>query len=576
MLICGMKLSHDGAVALIHGNRLVFSIEMEKLGNNHRYAKVPDLALVFQLIRDHGYDPAAVDHYVIDGWRRTERLETWGGMEVRVETAPYRRGMTHPALFHTYRLRMLDLDYLSYHHYAGHVASALCTSPALARGEDSYVACWDGGMFPYLYHYSPASGQLRDLGPLFTLIGNTYQTLASKYPPFDIELRFQEFMALPGKIMSYAATGQPSDAARKMFTDAYDQARAAVFGTGPVPDENYIDSTGQNLLAHMAQRVTDVGAGPEDMITTVQDFMGAMLVQELTTAITADGRRTPNLCLTGGCALNIKWNRAIRETGIATDVWVPPFPNDAGSALGTACCALLEFSTSKTLDWDVYSGPALLPAHTADGWTSRPCTPAELAAILHTHGDPVVFLTGRAELGPRALGHRSILAPATDPAMKARLNGIKQREPYRPVAPICLQHHAPDIFDPGTTDPFMLFDQDVRPHWRDRVPAICHLDGTARIQTISHHQEPLIHELLTAYHHLSGIPLLCNTSANYKGSGFFPDTHSAMTWAKIPRIWSEGHLYEHTTPTSQPTTPTHEPASRGVAVTARPLGRVRA
>ncbi|HEX3961241.1 MAG TPA: carbamoyltransferase N-terminal domain-containing protein [Trebonia sp.] len=550
MLICGMKLSHDGAVALLHDNRLVFSVEVEKLHNNHRYAKVPDLGLVFQLVRDYGYDPADVDHFVIDGWRRTERLEAWGGQQVRVETAPYRRGMAHAELFHAYKLRMLDLDYLSYHHYAGHVASALCTSPALARGEDSYVVCWDGGMFPYLYHYSVTDNRLRDLGPLFSMIGNTYQTLANRYPPFDVELPFQAFMALPGKIMSYVAKGRPSDAGRKMFADAYEQARTAVFGTGPVPDERNIDINGRNLLAEMTKRVTDVGADPEDMLATMQDFMGDMLLRTLTAAVDADGRRTPNLCLVGGCALNIKWNRAIRESGIAAEVWVPPFPNDAGSALGTACCALLDSSADKALAWDVYSGPTLLPSEAAEGWMSRSCTPAELAQILHTRGDPVVFLSGRAELGPRALGHRSILAPAVDPAMKARLNEVKQREPYRPVAPICLEHRASEVFDPGTADPFMLFDQDVRSRWRDRVPAICHLDGTSRIQTVNRRQEPVVHELLTAYEHLSGIPLLCNTSANFNGSGFFPDVRSAMDWGKIPCVWSEGRLYEPVTPSS--------------------------
>jgi carbamoyltransferase len=548
MLICGAKLTHDGGVALLDDNRLVFSIETEKLDNNHRHINIPDMDLLFKLIRDHGYDPLAIDHYVFDGWRKTERVKVWGGQHVRIETAPYRRGLIHPKLFHSYRLHAADLEYLSYHHYAGHVASALCTSPALARGEDSYVVCWDGAMFPYLYHYSVAENQIRDLGPLVRLIGLAYQTLSNRYPPYDGELKYPEMLTLPGQIMSYVAKGRPSDAGRKMFAEAYAQAHAMIFGKGLVPDEENSDANGHRLLEEMSARVQDVGVGPEDMLATVQDFMGDMLLTALTSAIKADGRRTGNLCLVGGCALNIKWNRAVRNSGIASEVWVPPFPNDAGSALGTACCALLEYSPTRALSWDVYSGPALVPSEVAEGWVSRPCTLAELAEILHTDGDPVVFLTGRAELGPRALGHRSILAPAADPSMKDRLNDIKQREPYRPVAPICLAHRAPEVFDPGAADPYMLFDHEVRPQWRDRVPAICHLDGTARIQTVTREQEADIFELLTAYERLSGIPLLCNTSANRKGSGFFPDVRSAIDWGRIPRIWSEGRLYERFTP----------------------------
>lgn len=158
----------------------------------------------------------------------------------------------------------------------------------------------------------------------------------------------------------------------------------------------------------------------------------------------------------------------------------------------------------------------------------------------------MVFLTGRAEPGPRTLGHHSILAPAVDPAMKDHLNDVKQREPYRPVAPVCLAHRASEVFAPDTADPYMLFDHDVRPRWRDRVPAVCHLDGSARIQTVTAEQEPTIFALLTAYEQLSGVPLLCNTSANPKGSGFVPDVRSAMDWGRIPQIWSDGRLYERT------------------------------
>jgi carbamoyltransferase len=548
MLICGAKLTHDGGVALLDDNKLIFSIETEKLDNNQRHFNIPDMDLLFRLIRDHGYDPLAVDHFVFDGWRKTERVKTWGGQQVRIETAPYRRGLVHPELFRSYRLRTLDLDYLSYHHYAGHVASALCTSPALARGEDSYVVCWDGAMFPYLYHYSTAENRIRDLGPLFRLIGLAYQTLANRYRPFDGELVFPELLALPGKIMAYVATGRPSEAGHKMFGEAYAQAHAEVFGDGPVPDEDNSDVNGHRMLEAMRSRVQDVDAAPEDMIATVQDFLGDLLVTALAAAIKADGRRARNLCLVGGCALNIKWNRAIRDSGVADEVWVPPFPNDAGSALGTACCALLEHlpaaAPGKALDWDVYAGPELVPSLAADGWASRPCTLAELAGVLHAQGDPVVFLTGRAELGPRALGHRSIFAPAVDAAMKDRLNDVKQREPYRPIAPICLAHRAADVFDPGTPDPYMLFDHEVRGQWRDLIPAVCHLDGTARIQTVTRACEPQVFELLTAYEQLSGVPLLCNTSANHKGAGFFPDVRSAMEWGRIPRIWSDGRLYE--------------------------------
>jgi carbamoyltransferase len=166
-----------------------------------------------------------------------------------------------------------------------------------------------------------------------------------------------------------------------------------------------------------------------------------------------------------------------------------------------------------------------------------------LAALLHEEGEPVVVLSGRAELGPRALGNRSILAPATSAAMKDELNRVKDRASYRPVAPICLMSRASEVFAPGGTDPYMLFEHRLRPSWAERLPAIVHLDGTARLQTLDEGSGCAAARILAAYERLSGSPVLCNTSANLNGKGFFPSVASAAAWGGTRRIWSEGRLY---------------------------------
>ena len=127
--------------------------------------------------------------------------------------------------------------------------------------------------------------------------------------------------------------------------------------------------------------------------------------------------------------------------------------------------------------------------------------------------------------------------------MKQRLNDIKHREDYRPVAPICLEHRAQEIFEPGDPDPYMLFEHDVKPEWKARIPAVCHEDGTARVQTVNREQNPVVFEVLTEFERISGIPLLCNTSANRPGKGFFPDVESAMAWGKVKYIWSNNLCY---------------------------------
>jgi len=250
----------------------------------------------------------------------------------------------------------------------------------------------------------------------------------------------------------------------------------------------------------------------------------------------------------GGCALNIKWNSALRAQPMFNEVWVPPFPNDTGSAFGAASAHVMATTSLGPVQWHSRLGPALTPLERPrPGWSATPCTADELGRHLHETGLPVVLLHGRAELGPRALGGRSIIAPALDPAMKDLLNRVKSRESYRPVAPICLEEFAPRVFDPGTADPYMLFDHRVREAWTSRIPAVLHLDGTARLQTVDDDDDdPVLASVLRGYHRRSGVPVLCNTSANRNGRGFFPDVASAMDWGRIPAIWSDQTLYRRT------------------------------
>jgi carbamoyltransferase len=121
------------------------------------------------------------------------------------------------------------------------------------------------------------------------------------------------------------------------------------------------------------------------------------------------------------------------------------------------------------------------------------------------------------EFGPRALGARSILASPLQASMQARLNEIKDREDFRPVAPVVLEEEAAQWFVNATVSPFMLFVYDVRPEQADRIPAVRHIDGTARIQTVNQQQHPLYYDVLKAFQARTGVPVLVNTSFNTRG-----------------------------------------------------------
>lgn len=283
---------------------------------------------------------------------------------------------------------------------------------------------------------------------------------------------------------------------------------------------------------------------PEDVLASFHSFVEGLLLREMADALqrhpSVKGPR--NLCIAGGCGLNIKWNSALRATGLFDAVWVPPFPNDSGSAIGAACAAIAAHEGFTPLEWSVYSGPDLQASEVPSEWKAAPCSLPELATILASN-KPVVFLAGCAELGPRALGGRSIIAAATSARMKDHLNELKLREHFRPVAPICLEDRAPDIFTPGTPDSYMLFDHQTRAAWRNKIPAVVHLDGSARLQTIPRTSQHKIAEVLVEYEKVTGIPLLCNTSANLNGRGFFPDAGAACRWGRVEHVWSDGLLW---------------------------------
>src|SRR5262249_15088339 len=230
-----------------------------------------------------------------------------------------------------------------------------------------------------------------------------------------------------------------------------------------------------------------------------------------------------DLCMAGGVALNCVMNARIRDRGPFRRIWVQPASGDAGTALGAAIWidAKERGDDSRPYQMDhAFLGPSF-----SDGeieafpqWSKLPYRRlddvlGQVADILAQ--DRVIgWFQGRMEFGPRALGARSILASPIHAEMQARLNDIKDREDFRPVAPVVLEEEAANWFSGADVSPFMLFVFDVRPEKADRIPAVRHVDGTARIQTINRRQHPAYYHLLKAFQARTGVPVLVNTSFN--------------------------------------------------------------
>lgn len=540
MIICGIKLTHDGAIALIDNNELKFCYEMEKLNNNLRYSEISNTSVIADILIQNGYSLESVDHFVIDGWAGLEDsfIETVHEKEkYSLKVAPYREKTLSEDVLKEYcfeglKIKGEEFRYSSYLHVTNHIMSAYCTSPFAKKGENSYVLIWDGGMFPRLYYFDAITKGIKSLGKLFYLTGNIYSEFSLYFHPFKQEKPATgESLSVAGKLMAYIAKGNVNPLILADFD--------FVLTNHLEISLNYVEVFATKFI----ELAEGKGYRDEDILASFHSFLELKLIEGLKDKISGLPYQLENLCFAGGCALNIKWNSAIRETNLFKEVWVPPFPNDSGSAIGAACAAWTAHTGEIDLKWNVFSGPVFIQDEIPSNWLKFKCSVAELASLIHHSDEPVLLLDGPAELGPRALGNRSIISSASNPLAKGILNKVKNRESYRPVAPICLEEFAPFIFEPGSSDPYMLYDHFVKEEWLAKIPAICHLDKTARLQTVGEFDNPVVYELLKKYHQLSGIPVLCNTSANLNGSGFFPNLSSAVEWGKVNYIWSNNCLY---------------------------------
>jgi carbamoyltransferase len=219
-------------------------------------------------------------------------------------------------------------------------------------------------------------------------------------------------------------------------------------------------------------------------------------------------------------------NEVVRKSGEFANIFIPSAPHDAGTAIGAAM--LVHGARDKKPLQRGYSTPYLGPAYSrreilaavkSAGLRARQSkSPARDAARMIADGKIVAWFQGRMEFGPRALGNRSLLADPRRPEMRDILNQkVKHREDFRPFAPSVMAEHADDWFDTGhhsTSHEFMLFAPRVKPERRDRIPAIVHQDGTARVQLVSRKSNPRFHELISAFHAKTGVPVVINTSFN--------------------------------------------------------------
>ncbi|GGA55250.1 carbamoyltransferase [Pseudoclavibacter endophyticus] len=331
-------------------------------------------------------------------------------------------------------------------------------------------------------------------------------------------------------------------------SDEFKVMALASYGTPRFVDElrQFVHATGDGGFTARApewerfapRRIDDGtwGGAHADLAASVQCVVEETLVELARWLREQTGQRV--LTMAGGTALNCVANSRIwREAGF-DDVWVQPASGDSGTALGAALTlaqrdgdlADPEPTAALGRSWTDdelarWLTTAQVPFTTPG---SREALASEVAEVLEENG-VVAWFDGRSEFGPRALGHRSLIANPMLAENLERLNDVKGREQFRPVAPMVLEERAAEIFRGGPIpSPYMLFTHEVLPEWRERIPAVTHVDGSARIQTVSDEGNAGIAALLRAFGERTGVPVVVNTSLNTAGRPMVDDPRDAL------------------------------------------------
>jgi len=262
----------------------------------------------------------------------------------------------------------------------------------------------------------------------------------------------------------------------------------------------------------------------KDLAFAVQDLCEVAMLNLARIAVRQAGTR--NLCLAGGVALNSKANGKILSSGIVDRIFVQPAAGDDGACIGAALAPYLDHGGSLPMTEmrHAYLGPECSETEIESAFQAcklrpvRLSDPAGVAAALLEKGKIIGWFQGRMEFGPRALGNRSILADPRDPKMTEKVNNaVKFREWWRPFAPSVLSESAHEFFESATDSPFMILTAQVRPEKRNVIPAVTHIDGSARPQTVERDVSPLYWRLISEFGRRTGVPVVLNTSFNLRG-----------------------------------------------------------
>lgn len=499
-----MGISHlccwNPGVALIKDNKLIFFAEEERYnrikGSPSRFpVKAIEACLDFARI-----DYSDIDYIATGMLKGTQIVSDSQIMDAVTRLFPNNK------------------DFKWFSHHLSHAASSIIPS---GFKETNFITSdgqgdWDSGIYGYF------DGEINILGriPPRNSLGNFYSWSTSKC---NFKIHEQE-----GKLMGLASYGKP-DESLDAFTytssrdniirvNAFEYQESLQIPQNPIVFNRTEDASKKEEYINLAATTQKIF---EKSILSILNFLNKKHYSE-------------SLCVAGGSFLNCTANGKIAKK--VKNMFIQPASTDSGTALGAAILAYKELTNIwpdinfESAYWG--SGPGDIEKtleNNSDKITFKKQENISKTIAILVHNNNVIgYVNGRAEVGPRALCHRSIIANPTIKDNLRRVNNIKNREQWRPLAPVIKEESFFEIVDSPCLSPFMLMACEVKDAWRSKIPAVTHVDNSCRPQTIALKSNPEIHEALTYFETMSGVPVFMNTSFNLNGEPLVQTTQDAI------------------------------------------------
>ena len=527
MISIGINYSqvHDSSACITRDGEVLFAIAEERLSRVKNDARFPELSiracLEFTGIRAEELD------YVCFGWppisaavRHDLKCMIAGSQPLDYVSAAslFRRYMSFTRQRNGERpfLERFAASKAKFRFVDHHLAHAI-SAYAYSGFDDAAVLILDGrGAWEASSLWHGRDGKLEHIWTI-----PWPNSLGLFYAQFTHFLGFTPYSD-EWKVMGLAPFGEPGINLREFIIpddNPYKVSTRLLLGRSSAPLAEIVSRLGPKRVPE-----SEINAGHKNVAFAVQEACEEAMMTLARAAVKKTGSR--NLCLAGGVALNSKANGKILSTGIVDRIFVQPAAGDDGVALGAALAPYMDNGGKLPVQKmrDAYLGPASSDdeiqkiLETYKLRATRVADPAAVAAEMLADGKILGWFQGRMEFGPRALGSRSILADPRDPEMNAKVNNaVKFREAWRPFAPSMLAEVANEYIESATDSPFMVLTAQVRPEKRSVIPAVTHVDGSARPQTVERDVSPLYWRLIREFGNRTGVPVVMNTSFNLRG-----------------------------------------------------------